>query len=369
MERPSRPRPYRSNPAPASSTVLPMSFVLTLALAGAGLAAPPPELRKVHALLVIDTLSGLGESVKVDGERIDHLLSERIPADRIEIRVLTGKDVNADGILAYYRNLQADRNDAIFFYYAGHGATDPRQGHFLAVQDLASKPLIRSELRKAMLQHHPALTVIMTDCCSNVVPLGKTRRVLIDNGNAQTLDPLLRCLLFQLRGLVDITAASGNASFGDDHEGGIFTRTFGGLIEKGIDGSDTDGDGFVSWNEFFKRLQTSTASVFVTWADKQRARGEDVDQSSQKPMAFSLGGKTELRAVLIRNGRSESIIYEFRWSGRSSWSNGRIAPGGHAEHTVPADLSDPEPSLEVRFAEGKTVKLGVRKPYYFHDKP
>ena len=39
----------------------------------------PPELGKLHALLVVDTLSGLGESVKVDGENIDHLLSSRLP--------------------------------------------------------------------------------------------------------------------------------------------------------------------------------------------------------------------------------------------------------------------------------------------------
>jgi hypothetical protein len=338
-------------------------------MGAAAFAAPPPELRKVHALLVIDTLSGLGQSVKVDGERIDHLLSERVPPDRIEIRVLTGKDVNADGILSYYRGLDVGRNDALFFFYAGHGATDPRQGHFLAVQDLAARPLLRSELRKAMQQHHPALTVVMTDCCSNVVRLGKSRRVVLDKGTARTLDPLLRCLLFQARGFVDITAASGNASFGDDHDGGIFTRTFGGLIEKGVEGSDANGDGFVSWNEFFDCLQSDTANVFVTWASKHRALGEEVDQSSQKPMAFSLGGKSEPRAVRIRNGRTEPIIYEFRWSNKGAWFNGRIEPGGHAEHTVPADLGDPEPALEVRFAEGKTVKLGVRKPYYFHDNP
>ena len=66
-------------------------------------AAQPPELRKVHALLVVDTLSGLGESVKMDGERVDRLLSNSLPQDRAEIRVLTGKDVNAEAILAYYR--------------------------------------------------------------------------------------------------------------------------------------------------------------------------------------------------------------------------------------------------------------------------
>ena len=90
-------------------------LVLTI-ISGVGADAQthPPELRKVHALLVVDTLSGLGESVKIDGERMDHRLSGSLPRDRVEIRVLTGKDVNADSILAYYRNLQVGPEDALW---------------------------------------------------------------------------------------------------------------------------------------------------------------------------------------------------------------------------------------------------------------
>ena len=74
-----------------------MWFCLSFAASPALFAGPPPELRKVHALIVVDTLSGLGESVKVDGERIDRLLSGNLPPDRVEIRILTGKEVNSKG--------------------------------------------------------------------------------------------------------------------------------------------------------------------------------------------------------------------------------------------------------------------------------
>src|SRR5262245_30452669 len=80
-----------------------------------------PELRRLHALLVIDTRSGLGESVKVDGTNVDRLLSSRLPKDRVEIKVLTGNDVSAEMILSYYRGLKVGRNDSLLFYYAGHG--------------------------------------------------------------------------------------------------------------------------------------------------------------------------------------------------------------------------------------------------------
>lgn len=333
-------------------------------------AAPPLELRKVYALLVVDTLSDLGESVKVDGERIDHLLSNMLPKDRAEIVVLTGKDVNANAILSYFRGLKVGRDDALFFYYAGHGAIDPQKGHFLALQELGTKPLLRAELRRVMQEHQPGLVVIMTDCCSTRFSFGKTpRRLYLDKGNAASIDPVLRCLLYQSRGLVDITAASGNASFGDDHEGGIFTRSFAKLVEDGIAGSDANHDGFVSWPEFFSRLQSRTEGVFITWAQHQRARGEEVDQTSQKPMAFSLGtGGDAPGVVRLRNETAASMEYEYRWAGRASWTSGRIAPHGLAQH-APPDGSDGRPLLEVRFREGKPPQqLHVGKTYTFHDK-
>src|SRR5271157_6059704 len=305
---------------------------------------PPPELRTVHALLVIDTLSDLGESVKVDGERIDHLLSNKLPRDRAEILVLTGKDVNTNAILSHFRSLKIGRDDVLFFYYAGHGATDPQKGHFLALRELGTKPLLRADLRRAMQELQPGLIVIVTDCCSTRFTLpGKTRRILPDKGNAVSIDPVLRCLLYQSRGVVDITAASGNASFGDDHEGGIFTRSFAKLVEDVIAGSDANHDGFVSWPEFFARLQSRTEGVFITWAQHQRARGEEVDQTSQKPHAFDLGGP---QAVRIRNDTGQVMEYEYRWAGRPSWTSGHIQPHGLAEHAAP---SGDGLLLEVRF--------------------
>ena len=211
----------------------------------------------------------------------------------------------------------------------------------------------------------------MTDCCSTSFhclarPVGSSP----DKGTAATIDPLLRCLLYQSRGVVDITAASGNASFGDEHEGGIFTRTFAKLVEDGIAGSDANKDGFVAWPEFFSRLQTRTQGVFVTWAEHQRARGEDVDQTSQKPMAFSLGTEGESRAVRLRNDTAEPMEYEYRWAGRGAWTSGRIAPRAVAEHVLPPGGDDVTPSLEVRFREGKVTKLlHVGRTYTFHGEP
>lgn len=322
----------------------------------------PRELRKVHALVVVDTMSGLGESVKLDGERIDRLLSGNLPADRADIRILTGKDVSAERILAYYRDLKVTPEDALLFYYAGHGATDPEKGHFLAIHELKAAPLIRDDLRRAMQQHHPGLAVIITDCCSDRYPLGrKGRRVYEDEGRAREIQPVLRCLLYQSRGVVDITASTGNAAFGDDHEGGIFTRSIDKLVRGGVEGLDADHDGFVSWPEFFARLQKETQGTFTAWAQHQRTLGQDVDQSSQKPRAFSLGP-----TIRLRNETDKPVDYQYRWSGQDAWLSGRIAPRGVAEHIPPSGGGAAPRSLVVRYENGKTRELEPGKTYKFH---
>jgi hypothetical protein len=332
-------------------------------------AEPAAELRKLHVLLVIDIRSGLGESVKADGERMERLLRYNLPPDRAEIRVLTGKDVNAEGILAYYRNLKATANDALFLYYTGHGATDPVKGHFLALQELNAQPLLRADLRKAMQQHRPGLVVIMTDCCSNRFKLpGKTRRIFEEEGAAKSIHPVLRCLLYQSRGVVDIMASSGNAAFGDDHDGGLFTRTFDRLVRGEFSNVDTDHDGFVSWQEFFSRLQRETEGTFVTWARRQRAMGEEVDQKTQKPQAFALGSGGGTGAIRLRNETVEVMTYQYRWAGDHSWESARIAPHGVAEHMPPPGRGDRAvPILEVRFKDGKTTELQPGKTYHFHE--
>lgn len=361
MNRPARPRLHRAG-ANSLARAIGLSLILATSSVAEGSA---PELRKVHALLVIDTKSGLAESVTVDGERVDRLLSNNLPADRVEIRILTGKDVNADAILAYYRALKVGSNDALLFYYAGHGATDPTRGHFLAFQDLKAEPLFRDDLRQAMLSHQPGLVVLLTDCCSNryVLP-GKQRRIISDKGTAKAIHPILRNLLYQSRGVVDITAASGNEAFGDDQDGGIFTRTFSKLVLTPNTWSDQARDGFISWPEFFERVRAETEGTFVTWAHRQRALGQPIKQPSQKPYAYSLASDPGIR---LRNESAATLLYQFRWTGEDDWENARIAPKSVNRHAPPPARGEEPARLDIRYEGGKTAELKVGKAYRFHD--
>jgi hypothetical protein len=278
--------------------------------------APALELRKLHALLVIDTRSGLGKSVSIDGHRIEYLLKDGIPRARLELTILKDKDVTKDRILQYYRNLKADNSDALLFYYAGHGATDPSKGHFLALQELKTQPLLRTDLRRAMQEKKPGLIVLLTDCCSQTYKLSQDVKATQDASDVTTkvkelMNPVLRCLFFRHRGVVDITAADNNTSaFGDDLGGGVFTRTLGFLLYSKVENLVAGQDKFVTWQTFFPRLQCATEKAFTSWAKECRARGEKIDQSTQKPRALDLKAVrivSREEAVRVKAGQKVSV--------------------------------------------------------------
>src|SRR5262245_39416778 len=88
-------------------------------------AAETPELKKLHVLMVIDTLdTELAPSVRIDRLRVRALLRQSIPPCRYELKELRGPEATRENILSYYKSVKAGRDDGLVFYYAGHGARD-----------------------------------------------------------------------------------------------------------------------------------------------------------------------------------------------------------------------------------------------------
>jgi hypothetical protein len=329
----------------------------------------PAELNKLRVLLVIDTNSSLKDSIVVDRARMEALLVNGIPRPRYQLETLSGSEVTRTRILSYFQNLKADRSDALLFYYAGHGAVDPRRGQYFYLQEGKTDPLTRTDLRRAMTQTQVGLAVILTDCCSNHLKIPKRRslpQVLLPAGQIR---PVVRCLLFQSRGVVDITAASDNSAWGDEEEGGIFTRTLARLMLGDPAKLDADHDGFVSWKEFFGRLDRETQTTFVSWARQAKARGDVVDQGSQRPHAFELPGgngsarETSYAVVGLRNDTPTVVHYQYRWSAQDAWKSSLLGP----RSTIPrfyalAGRVEALPALEIRLeSTEKTARLEAKR--------
>jgi hypothetical protein len=250
------------------------------------------DLRLVHVLVVIDTNTDLKNLVLLDLNNLQPRITGNIPRERLDLKIMQGDEVSRAGILRYYNDLKVGPNEGIVFWYSGHGAFDKRPGfgHALTMGRTGTDVLFRSELRAAMERKNAALTVLLTNCCSNEAKLEAKAPVgAAPAGSPDEISPVWRCLFFQSRGVVDITAAEqGSFALLDTEVGGMFTRAFLNLMEKGVDELDLDKDGFVSWDEFYKQLREETNRVFKERKETWGAGADEIKQDGQFAFAFNL---------------------------------------------------------------------------------
>jgi hypothetical protein len=266
------------------------------------------ESRRVRALLIADTsseLPGLDKNL----EKVRALLQPLQQEDRCSIETFRGDQVNRDRIMSWVNRLGDASGDTVFVYYCGHGATDTEAdpdraqrtfGHYLALTN--GRPLFRSSLRRGLAQRQPRLTVLITECCSNVVPVAPL-------GAPPVMDPrLARSLFLTTRGVVDFTAATFDPQTGVEEsawtteDGGLFTSSLEDtLVGAGFEGLDTSPtDGRVTWTEVFPRVRGETNKSYQdmrkmilmnTEGYRPRTVGALRDQREQRPWAFALEGR------------------------------------------------------------------------------
>ncbi|MFO0928118.1 MAG: caspase family protein [Gemmataceae bacterium] len=335
-----------------------LALLLTLAVPFTP-AANAAELKRLHILMVFDSQTPeLARGLKIDELRMRKLWQETIPNGRYQLTVLSGRAVKRANILGHFKALQVAADEGVVCYYAGHGATEPtsRRHYFNLSSD---RPLFRSEVVAAMRGTGAPLTVLMTDCCSTLERLrnkviiqqrglGSAGRLTAATTPARTLHPTVRALLFEARGTVDVTAATGNASWSDVLKGGLFTRSIARTFRSPV----RDADGRLTWKEYFPKLQHDTELLFKEWKKEMIARGEtSITERNQKPHAFSLGDDLAERAarlatVGIENATGKPLTYRYRWNAAGTWSELRLQAGEKKLHSSTVGVGASLPSLE-----------------------
>lgn len=265
-------------------------IVLLLIGTSAAQAAGPrrePELRRLRVLLVLDSHSDLRDSLLRDYARLREMLSATMPKGRYTLDVLGAKNATRQKVLAHYRDLKTGPDEGLLCFFGGHGATDRRHGHYLAMR--GNTPLPRSELRAAMEAKRAGLVVLLSDCCGRHVPM-KGSPVVTAPPPAKQLHPTVRQLFFLARGTIDLNGcAPGSASWGDDVYGGVFTRTCASVFSARLAELDLNRDGKLTWTEAFATLRARTSVEFRRWkADLPREARASVGDGRQQPHAFVL---------------------------------------------------------------------------------
>jgi len=314
-------------------------------------ASKPHDLKRLRVLLVIDnTDPDHAVSVERDRQNVQTLLEEHIPKGRRQIDCLEGRKVTREEILKYYRDLETGPDEALLFFFAGHGGIDPKLGHCLQPQ-MGDTPLIpRDEVRKAMEKKGAGLVVLLTDCCSTRL---KAKPPVIDRAPIKgEMHPVVRCLLFQHRGLVDVTAAEDGKGAWGGEQGGVFTGSLVKLLKRDVKALDSDGDGFVSWKEFFPQLSKETEKEFKDFAAQARANNEHVSEKTQRPRSFSLAEGKTYAVISLRNNSGKPVRYRYRWTGETDWKDGTIEEMGKVVHETAVGEDGKLPEFEVEADSG-----------------
>ena len=249
---------------------------------------PQPELKKLRVLMAIDTYAPhLEKIVPKDKEFMQQFLQKGLPPDRYTLDCLENGNDLPYKILSYYANLETGPDEALLFYYVGHGGMTEAD-HYLTIAGDGKSPntfggaryyrLRRQSIVNSMRAKRPGLVVLLTACCSSYIPDHADRRRDNTLGAAAPskpvapteINPVIRSLFFQHRGVVDITAAPpGESAIGFPGFGTIFTSQFVDLaLSNSLQPFKTSGD-FVTWTSFHDSLKNRMNSFAMDVKHRQ----------------------------------------------------------------------------------------------------
>lgn len=249
----------------------------------------PADAQTVHALMIIiDDDPRIGTNVKVDQKNIVQLLGS-IENELCSVKtttLLSSKDqATRDGVLQWVGNLNTDKDDILFIYYAGHGGMNEKNQTFLVTE---GKWLFRSELVNAIEQvNSPRLTLLITDCCSSLVTQKIDPNLQSSRSMTRLTERILRNLFLEHKGFLHITAATeGQYGWSNIVTGGWFTKNF---VEALDSNPDKNSDSFLTWKEVFETARQNTEKTFsqatFTTTQLQDMRRKGI--TSQTPKAYS----------------------------------------------------------------------------------
>ncbi len=224
----------------------------------------------LHVIIAADTSpqAGLGGDVVVDKKSIKRLFEDHVPAAQLRLQVVK-EPLSTQNIVQAVNGLRVTaQEDSIVFYYTGHGAYDEAKGHFF---DLAAtnQQLLRRHLKQALIKHEPRTAVLITDCCAAGAKFKGNVKAVHVPANPRQISPLLKHLLFDRCGIIDITSSKpGEVSLTrGDGKGSLFTYPFVTYLDK-------NSQKILSWDKIIGDVKATVQSDFDRVTKK---KGVDTD--------------------------------------------------------------------------------------------
>jgi hypothetical protein len=140
----------------------------------------------------------VGADMNVNAAAIQRSFVFNAPENVYEIHQVPPENFTAGAILDEINRLAVAPDEAVFFYYCGHGAYDPERKTFLlASGDGGRVPLFVSQVREAIEAKGARLSVLIFDCCNTLRPVSGTITLPAPRQRAPGMSPLFKSLFFQ----------------------------------------------------------------------------------------------------------------------------------------------------------------------------
>ena|GEM_PF-2142036 len=218
----------------------------------------------IHAILAADRADAkIGRGVAVDLENMTHLLRSNIPPTNLHLVILEVGSMTPEGLLEAVDSLTVHPDDAVLFYYSGHGAYDAaNRKQFFALTKGGN--IYRETLLTKIEEKSPRLAVLLSDCCNNEVNDASARSVTLPEPRILktpgSFSPLFENLLVFCKGTVDLTSSKpGQFSFVDGKNpsrGSFFTWALAELLNRDRTNEDLD------WVQFVEKLGVESQKAF-----------------------------------------------------------------------------------------------------------
>ena len=181
--------------------------------------------RKLYVIVAADKDdASIGRYCSTDAGNIGQLFSLNIHRDEIHLIDVPASQLTTAGIRSVIRNSGIGAEDAVLFYYSGHGhyARDGKQ-YFV----VGGRQIGRESITTELQSRGAGLTVLISDACFNfndVPPPGgvTSRQVML--GPTQ---PLFRKLFFETNGFINLSSCQKDekaATHPDSSQGSVFTK-------------------------------------------------------------------------------------------------------------------------------------------------
>jgi len=263
----------------------------------------------IHVIIAADGADEkIGNAVQTDLDNMTNLFRANVPPANLNLVALDAQTISPNGMLQAVDQLPVAPNDTIVFFYSGHGSFDASTGRQYLEQ--ATGKLYRDELLARIERRKPRLSVLLTDCCNNIVndvpgsrKAGAAPYVQVPN----SFSPLFENLFVDCTGTADLTSSQpGELSFVINVEdGSIFTQAFVDVVRQ----NRTNGDMY--WRSFTDGLSRESGKIFqarfpggakIPDTLKALVRGLPDVQTAQTVHKYKLPNEDEGTSPVVQEG-------------------------------------------------------------------